>query len=255
MSLVFGGAASNRVTVVPDASINSLGDMTVLAWIYPTSAAISGLVTKGTAGGNNRRSFEVAQNVVQSVYATVDCATSSASSQSQANTVVSNQWQVVGMRYDDTTKTIDLFWGDVATLIAEVTYDSQTAGSGAVGNNDAADQFIGCFGSGSSGSFAGRIGAVAIFNEQLALAEMETWQFSPYPNKSSCVLDILLGQDGTGTQRDLSGNGNNGTITGATLGADDPQLFQPDWERTLENWATTVGGGATTSPWYYYAQQ
>ena len=55
-----------------------------------------------------------------------------------------------------------------------------------------------------------------VHNTDLALAEIQRQQFRPHPLASTLVF-CMLGYAGTGTQPDWSGNGNNGTVTGATV--------------------------------------
>ena len=70
--------------------------------------------------------------------------------------------------------------------------------------------------------FNGRQDSVtSLHNRRLSLGELKTQQFAPHP-VSETVLFVPLGFNGTGTQADWSGNGNNCKVTGATQSADVP---------------------------------
>jgi hypothetical protein len=89
-------------------------------------------------------------------------------------------------------------------------------------------------------SFVGRGAILALFNRVLLLPEIQAWQYRPR-NLSGCVGFWRLGSNGTATQPDFSGNGNSGTVTGATV-AEDPPLGK--WRRRAHvyvPWAAAVG--------------
>lgn len=224
MSLTFGGASDHNVNVGSGASLDSLANLTYLAWIHPTSvAALGALFSKGvTTGGGSRRNIFVTATTAR-LQAAVDCATTDATASSADNVVVANVWQIVGMTYEDAVKGIKLYRGDLTTLIAETSYQAgnPVAGSGAAGNNDTRDMFLGAS-SVPDGSFAGLIGPIAVFNRVLTLAEMREWQVNPSGMISGCVGLWWFGDNGTGTQEDRSGNSNHGTVTGATYSEDPP---------------------------------
>lgn len=256
MALLFGGAADARVTIAADTTLNSLDTFTYLAWIYPTaSTLVGGIITKGTGGGSNRRSFELASGsgaAADSLLATVDLSVTDAVSNSAASQIAQNTWQCVAMSFDVASPTIDLYHGTLTSPAAEVTYNTETTGSGTTSSNASDDQYIGVFGAGTSGSVAQRIGPVAIFNRVLTLAEIRRWQFNPFPF-SGCVLMMHLGYDGTGTQRDLSGNGNTGTVTTATVAPHVPTRYPA--VGALVSVVGTTPPASSGNPWYHYMQQ
>lgn len=128
------------------------------------------------------------------------------------------KWILVAVVWDINTSVADqkLYVGDLTTPAAEPSaYGVGLAfGSGAGVDNAAANLTIG-----NNQGFANPLGAgadigmVAFFNVKLTLEQIIEWQFNP-ANKPNCVL--LHEYWGTGTQGDQSGNGNDGTVTGAT---------------------------------------
>ena len=70
------------------------------------------------------------------------------------------------------------------------------------------------------------------------MAEIEAQRL--YPQRTSGnVMFVLTGENGTSTQWDLSGNGNNGTVTGATpaLG---PGAILPRWRTSYSTPSAAV---------------
>lgn len=67
----------------------------------------------------------------------------------------------------------------------------------------------------------GDIAFTAAFNRVLTLREMQDWQADPR-RESGAYLFFELGASGVGTQPDLTGHSNDGTVVGATLSLDNP---------------------------------
>lgn len=109
-----------------------------------------------------------------------------------------------------------LYMGDRATPAAEPSaYAIQTVGSGATGDDSAADFTIGN-GSGGSNPYGGNLSIILVTTTKLVLGAIRSFQFNP-----EYVLGAkgfwVLGQSGGSSEPDYSGNGNTGTITGATV--------------------------------------
>lgn len=224
MSLVFGGATSHRVDVGSAASLDALNPYTVLAWIYPTAGAGTRRIwTKGAT--TNIRSLNTDNNSYTISIGRATTNSSALATVANMSTWALNKWCFVGGTCNTTTATDNRIWhGDLTTLAAEAAaYSSQTLGSGAVGSDAAVNGIIGNRDANDQSMF-GRIGVIAVFNRALTLAEVQSWQQRPRI-LSGCVGLWWLGQNGTGAQADHSGNGNTGTVTGATLG----DMF-PLWE-------------------------
>jgi hypothetical protein len=66
-----------------------------------------------------------------------------------------------------------------------------------------------------------------VWSKSMSLGEVQSQQFRPH-NSESCVQFSLPGLHGTGAIPDLSGRGNNATVSGLALAAGVPvQLFPP----------------------------
>jgi len=231
MSLTFGGAVDHRVNLGSASMLDNIADFTYVMWFYPTTLGVGGgLITKGVSGSANRQSMERRNSVqANALFAIVDwTGAQDVTSESTANMIVADTWQCVAMTYDSAGTIIRLYYGTLIASMAEVSYSLQgTTPSGSRGDNAANDMFIGCNGSGTSGSLPQRIGAVEILNRILTVGELQSWQFDPR-NLAGSLGFYRLGDNGTGTQPDLSGNSNAGTVTGATQ-SDNPPLRR--WRR------------------------
>ena len=136
-----------------------------------------------------------------------------------------NKWVFVAGQTDITTAGNNrMFAGDLTTVAVEATsYVTQSVGVlGAGGNNSGTIAVIGN-NSNANVSFVGSIAWVGVWNRILTTQEIQDQQYSPHLT-SGCVLFTNLGYNGSATTApDLSGNGNTGTVTGATF-SDDPLL-------------------------------
>lgn len=232
MSLNFAGGSGRYVNCGSNAVIDNLTAGTVLAWVYSAAGATSnsGVVWAKDGGGvykyfsipyySGNRHYEFAwKRATSDLY--VGCTTD------QFAAFGLNKWLCVGTAWDTAGSNGDqhLWCGDLTTALAEPTSynDSQAVGSGAPGNEASNSFYIGNFSTGTQ-SWDGRIAVVALFNRKLTLAEAISWQFSPRM-LPGCVGFWRLGENGTGTQRDLSGNANHGTVTSATAGTFAPLPF------------------------------
>ena len=98
----------------------------------------------------------------------------------------------------------------------------RTVGSGTYGSDAAEDACIG--NKANDGTpFIGRIAVTLLWNRALTLGELIDQQYNPHAT-SGCVGYWWL--HGTGTQPDLSGNANTGTVTGCAV-ADHVPLRPP----------------------------
>lgn len=133
-----------------------------------------------------------------------------------------NKWICIAATWDDGggNSAQKLFCGDENNDLAEVSaanYVSQDDSAGAPSSNAANDLLIG--GDGSAAAFDGKVGPVGIWDTVLSLTELQNQQKygRPVEQQANCQGYWFLGRNGTGTQRDLSGNGNDGAVNGAAL--------------------------------------
>jgi len=260
VALLFGASGSDRVNWGSGATLDDAVDdsLTYLAWIYQNAGDLSGgIMTKGTSGGGGtRRSFELRDSVTDdALFGIVDCATTDAQAESAAGTMVTGVWQAVGMTYDHTTQVLSLYYGTLATAIAEVSYASQITGSGDEGDNSALDQFVGCYGGGTTGSVAQVIAFAAKYQRVLSLNEMKHVLYARGVVPGA-VLNAELGFPAT-TCLDRSGNGHTGTVTGATTSAHVPlpHPFQATRQRQRIIRAAAAAGDAVPQCWAQYRRR
>jgi hypothetical protein len=228
MALDFTNNVSDRIECGTAASVSDITKGTIISWVYPTAspAALSILMDKRSTGAAGYRFFRY--DSAEKLEFSLDRATD-LNVASKNKYITLNAWQFIALTFD--TAGVD---GDQAlfrgTLTADVTecalYSAQTVGEDPP-VSDAADSNLHV---GSSlhdlYSWRGRIAVFAIFSGViLTLAQLKEQQFRPHIT-GDCVLFLLPGLHGTGTQPDLSGTGNDGTVTGATVAPHVP-LFHP----------------------------
>lgn len=132
--------------------------------------------------------------------------------------ITTNAWNFVAGVFDSAGADGDqrLYIGDDTTTVVEVSsYATQVVGSGAL-NDITGSNFLVGDGPSFLGPFGGRIAVVGMWNTVLTLGQIRSLQWFPR-NLFSPLLLCQYGFNGTGTQADLSGNGNAGTVTGATV--------------------------------------
>lgn len=240
MSLLFTGAGTTRVSVGTSTSI--ISDVcTILAWIYPTSVttpSTQAIIEKTPSDFSDYRGIQVDGTGLLAFIRRGSPAFTG--TEVAATGLLSiNTWQMVGTVMDATSSTATdqkLFYGSLTSMIAEVpSYSSQDAGSGAT-SQGSINTLIGNNGDGSFVSgFPGKIAWVATWNRILTLGEIQAQQFTPHVT-AGCQLFIHCGFNGTGTQPDWSGNGRNGTVTGATTDSHIPLRIFPS---TIGGWRST----------------
>lgn len=221
MSLFFDGSAGNAyVDCGSNAALDDLGTVTFIMWIKPTDLTVlQGFIGKfgnvDESGWRARiRSGGQFQIVRGRATTTMVHTTTNAG-------LVNGQWNCVAGCMDITGGTVKAYSGTLTALATECT-GTQTVGSGAILSDASHTQLLGARNLEADGGWDGEIGPVAIFNRALTLGEIQSWQFDPRV-LSGCVGFWNLGDNGTGTQPDFSGNGNSGTVTGATW-SDNPPL-------------------------------
>jgi hypothetical protein len=219
MALLFTSGSNDRVNFGSGATLDNVTTGTTVAWVYPTSlAADQRFWQKGLAGTGNYWGFAPDFSVGSGTLGIeIQRATSNCEAISVTGTLTANVWNFVCATWNTGGAAGDqrLYVGTLTANAAEASYSSQTAGSGSVGDNSGAD-LIGCNRSTGGIALVGRMAVVALWNRQLTLGEIIEQQWRPRPT-SGCVLMAHLGYNGTGSQPDWSGNGNAGTVTGATV--------------------------------------
>lgn len=218
MSLSFPNSG-DMVNVGSASMLDNMSVGTYLVWCFPASITTDcRMLQKGlAASGINLFTID---GVTSSGALLLDIKRATTNLIMRKNGLVTlNSWQFLGCSYDASKADSDqhLYRGTLNASATEVTaYDAQQVGSGTVGDNSATDQGIGNRLPAGGYQFSGKIGFVGIWNRQLSLQELLDQQFRPHVT-NGCILFMYLGFNGIGTQPDLSGNLNNGTVTGAAI--------------------------------------
>ena len=257
MSLLFD-ADAERVDHGSGASIDDLpagGACTILVWLNRNAAGgnqhvltMDGTVFATRAGvvfltDNSGGSEGQARALVRRVGGTdTDYVTS---------TVVAplDAWAFLAMVFDDgggAGEIINVYYGSLAALAVEASYGTATDGSGTITADAANAKWVGNLERASGNEFKGRIARLGYYNAALTLGQVQRLQFAPVSwwNLSSCKL--LADYYSTAYVHDLTGNGNTGTVSGATT-ADHVPLGPPLGQAVYSPW--TLGGwGRLLSP-------
>lgn len=226
MALDFDSASSDKINVGSGTSLDNLTTGTYLSWVFlRSSPAHDGAISwKGLAASGSRQfRFNSGGSLLLAIFR----ATTNTQIEGTPSAIGFDKWSFVATVHNTGGANGDqkLFGGDLSTIAAEPSsYISQSVGSGAVGDNSSTDMIIGNRET-NGRNFEGLIAWIGIWNRVLTLGEMQAQQFRPHVT-SGCVLFTHCGYNGTGTQADWSGNGNNGTVTGATV-ADHVPLGPP----------------------------
>lgn len=245
MSLVFAGG-TDKVSVAAASSINGLTTCTLVVWVYPTT--LTNQIRIFQKGLNPSHKIIFLNGTGGNVEIDFGRGTSGAGNVGvyiSNNTPMSsvNKWYFVAGVWDaggGAGNIMHLYIGDLTTAPTEVTYGTKTDGVGSSPSDSSNNLIIGNHESSSLG-WQGRIAPVLFWNRTLSLAEIRA-QWARRCITSGCVLYHELGWNGTGTQMDWSGNGNSGTVTGATVGAHSPSGPQFGYDRPLMRGPILVGG-------------
>lgn len=224
-------ATGDLVSVASSSSIDNMTAFTILTWVYPDATSEEGRIAqKGTAAPPPWR-LEWRPDIAtpRMFFARQRATTANIISANFSTFPVyaKNKWLYVAAVTNSAGANGDqhFFMGDGTTMAAEASsYNVQTVGSGTpvteAGNN------LGIGGNPAGGSVTewnGNMAWIGIWNRALTLSEIHDQQFSPHITSGN-VLFMYLGFNDTGTQIDLSGNGNNGTVTGATASSNGPPI-------------------------------
>ena len=232
MALNFANTTADRVDMGSSSTLDNLQASTICAWVYRTTTRVSGQIyAKGSFANQTRNpAFGLRGNDGSTLSLLVDRATTDLNltgNNASSATLPLNTWAFAVAAYDTSTNP-QMFMGTLTAEVSEVSYATQTLGSGTIGDNTAE---LGCVGNASLAgtqdkSFPGIIGFISIYNRRLTLGEIQQQQFSPYVT-SGCIYFSHLGFNGTGNQVDWSGNKNTGTVTSATYSSHVP--LKPVW--------------------------
>lgn len=222
--LVFTGGGSERVDCGSAAMLDDLATFSMIAWAYPTGTSHAANRQMVFKGSSSSRFLALSSAGAGSFVIFSSYSTTSGTARSSNSTYSANAWQVFAGTMDAPGGgTPHLYYSSGPTsALAEPSYAAgPTSPVGTIGS-DASDNLLLGNANTFNRGFPGILGIAAIFNAVLSLANLEAIRQSPRfaLTFSSCLGLWKLGEDGTGTQHDLTGNGNNGTVTGATAATD-----------------------------------
>lgn len=223
MALLFS-ATTDVVNCGSDASFTGLDPWTVLMWVKVTTLTNNRYFwSKGAGGSNNRRSVCLLSGTSGDIGVVLDRATTDLNYTSSNTPFSSSSWKFLAVTFHSTNSSnnlVHIYVGSLSTLATEVTYVVRIDGSGAFASDSGESWRVGNL-KAESGAIQGTIAYTQVISDELSLAQIRALQFRPrvIPNTK---LFLNLGFNGTGTQTDLSGNGNNGTVTGCAVDAHVP---------------------------------
>ena len=211
-ALSFGAATTDQVTVENSAGevYDNVSSLTVTAWVYPFLTNVAGnyIFAIPASTGNNRKYLNFDSNGTLVVNPGNAGITTTAS-------FLPRQWYFAVMQVDFATNR-------VRSLMNNVVVKDWTAFTPGTGGNNA-DVKIGGQG-GVGNEFNGIIDSTRMHNRVLTDTELTNlYLYDVVPGAD--LLGEWLFNEGSGTTAlDTSGNGNNGTITGATYTTDVPKV-------------------------------
>lgn len=238
MSKTFGGVSSDVIDVGGATALNLGSTYTICGWIYPTGGGggnFGRIYTKTTNSGLYSSFFFI--NDVTTGTNAVDMngpnfATATGGSVSSDNSVPQNTWSYVAGSFVAGDGGPRLWIGSLATPVAEASYRTRGAESGALTGDNTSNAKLGNRGDGTR-NFAGRLAHVSIWDNVLTLAHHEQLRMLPRAVRhrfttGGTVINLKgywpLDESVASTCLDHSGNGLTGTVTGTTVDAEPPQL-------------------------------
>lgn len=248
MAIAFSGNGSNESDHGTGGGMDNLTTATYLVWFKVTNATPTNdlaVAWKGLAASGSRQAR--VESTLTEANMTIFRATTNLTVSANLSLVAVDEWNFLAFCHDTGGANGDqqVYEGNLSNIVAEVgSYGTQIVGSGAPGDNSSNSQIIGNRETGSR-QFDGVLQWVGIWNRVMDLAEIKTQQFRPYVS-SGCVLFLPLGLNGTSTQIDYSGAGNDGTLGGTPNLADDAPLPFP-WD-IQEPYVIAVGGATPHNP-------
>ena len=213
MALLFTDSGNTDVDC--GGGFNDVTAVTFAAWVYSTGDTNNNGICGRWWDGDEELSLSVRVTGQVAFFSTCVGADASARSNNGAGgLLVANTWQFVAGTLDAATHTPKLFIGDLTTNVAETGYAFQDAGGGAIDNPESNFR-IGQRDAAVRG-FGGRIAWCIFIDTDLTLQQLIQLQwFLRLQGIGNIEGAWHLGFNGVGSQPDLSGNGNAGTVTNA----------------------------------------
>ena len=170
---------------------------------------------------------------------------------SSANAIVLGTAQAFAVTHGANATAPRLWRGSLSIAMAELGYAfSRTA---TMSDNSGSALSIGNRASDTARTWSGTIEHLSLWDEVLSLAQLDALRLRPYAplHRFATAAGVLINLKGywpltesaAATCLDHSGNGNNGTVTGTTVGASAPYL----WLRRGATWVVRPAGAAAAA--------
>lgn len=140
-------------------------------------------------------------------------------------------WKVVCMTFDTgapATQKMKFYTGTSTSSIVSVAATAVTEGSGLYSADGENLATLGTNADPANKSVGGEYGFIMISTGILTLQDFQDQQFTPHVTTSTLLLAMVSTFNSTGTVRDLSGNGNTGSMADMTFSANGPPIYTPD---------------------------
>jgi hypothetical protein len=210
--------------------------MTVWAWIYRTAdTANSTIMSKRNSNGWHFLADNISSvpGRLRFLHIRATTNTDFIGSTGATDVVASNIWTFVAATMNDAaTPKVKMYRGERDVVPAEISYTTTQAGPGALTSDATANLYVGNLQQVTTGPFQGAIARGGVIARVLTLAQLqELWvaslrSGSPQPHCNVANTALLFDHINTSNVTDLSGNGNNGTVTNA-VNADHPLFRSP----------------------------
>lgn len=218
MALSLSDGATDLINHGTATALDNMAQATVMMWIFLDNVnnAIRGFAGK-TNSGTLTTGWGISRNNTDGtrIDLRVNRATTDQTASSSTGVLQASQWQLVAVTWDITNGGPKIYWGDLDTVVVDVT-NSAADGSGTQDDDSTFDLVIGNILTGGARAIPGDIAWAAVYNRDLSLEEIRFHQYRQRFLSSNCLIFSHYGYNGTGTQTDWSGNGNGGSVTGAT---------------------------------------
>ena len=219
MSLLFGANTTDKVNHGSAAAMDNLTTLTIWAWVYRTTNGGAQIIASKSNVSTGWVFLAEVQSGEGCIRFLIRRATTDSDFISNTLQIPLNTWTFVAATWDDAaTPKVKLYKGSLSSVVAEVSsYQVSTAGSGTP-VADASQSF--CVGNADGGTlpFLGRIQRGALVSSILTLKQLREVQIAT--SLAACNVtntQTLWEYNSTSDYAtDQSGNGNTGTLTGAT---------------------------------------
>lgn len=219
MALAFTDGSTNNIDHGSATPLDTLTTWTAIFWInWNTLTDFRQMMNKAVGLGRRRIEVDATDELTVRV-ARNSFANNCVYTTNNAN-LTTGKWWYIAVTFDtgaSAGEVVNVYLGDISTLVTERTYATATDGSGAVDSEASASLFVGSAGGGGSNAVGADIAIFQFYDTALSVEAIQLLQWLPRVLNSNCLIYSHYGFNGTGTQADWSGNGNSGTVTGATV--------------------------------------